>query len=96
VTGAVHANDCSFTHQLILRSTGVGILPATLGLDDLRAGKLTRVLPEYEVSGSGFRLVVPAGSRLPRKVALVRDALMQALRFQAAGAQTSISSPRTH
>jgi DNA-binding transcriptional LysR family regulator len=78
VSGPVHGNDCSFIHQLVLRSTGIAILPATLGLDDLRARTLLRVLPDYEVPGPGLRLVLPASPRLPQRVALFRDALLEA------------------
>jgi DNA-binding transcriptional LysR family regulator len=80
VTAAVNSDDILFTYQLVLRSAGIALLPAMLGIDDLRAGTLARVLADYEVPTPELHLILPSSSPPPRRVALFRDALIEALR----------------
>lgn len=82
VTGAVHSDDCLFIHELALRAAGIGFFPAILGIDDLQRGTLVRVLPDYEVPGPALHLLLASRSRLPLRVALFRDALIEAFTSQ--------------
>jgi DNA-binding transcriptional LysR family regulator len=84
VKGAVCSDDGVFIHQLALRSLGIALLPAMVGMDDLRTGTLVRVLSEYEVPGPGLHLLLPSSSPPPRRVALFRDALIDAFAAQPA------------
>jgi len=77
VTGAVYSDDPLFIHELALRGAGVALFPAILGIDDLQRGTLVRMLPGYEVPGPAFHLLLPSRSRLPLRVALFREALIE-------------------
>ena len=79
VRAAVNSDDILFTQELALRSGGIALLPAMLGIDNLWAGTLVRVLPEYEVPGPELLLLLSSTSPPPRRVALFCEALVEAL-----------------
>jgi DNA-binding transcriptional LysR family regulator len=47
--------------------------------DELAAGRLERVLPEYVSGGAQMWVVVPSAKLVPRRVALLRDYLIAEL-----------------
>jgi len=79
VTAAVNSDDVLFAHELALRSAGVALLPAMLGIDSLWTGALVRVLPDYEVPGPELHLLLSSTAPPPRRVALFCEAIVEAL-----------------
>lgn len=53
VSGNVLVSSGDAVHRLLLAGAGLGILPSYLAGDDLKAGRLVRVLPRYKPIG-GF------------------------------------------
>ncbi len=78
VTGTVSSDDSFFIRELVIR--GVGITFMKPRIDDLRSGALVRVLPDYEVPDISISVVMPSNRHLPRRVALFRDALIEAFK----------------
>ena len=93
VRPAVNSDDILFTHELVLRCAGIALLPAMLGIDDLWAGTLVRVLPEYEVPGPELLLLLSSTSPPPRRVALFCEALVDALSTPKQGPLSSREKP---
>jgi DNA-binding transcriptional LysR family regulator len=78
IKGGVYSDDAFFIRELVLRGAGIALMvPRT---DDLQNGALVRVLPDYEVQGLSAYVVMPSARHLPRRVALFRDALIEAFK----------------
>jgi len=78
VSGSLASDDLSFIRELALRGAGIGLLFAHE--EDLESGDLVRVLPELEVPDLSLSVVMPSNRHLPRRVALFRDALIEAFK----------------
>ena len=74
VRGAFAADDFFFVHEAIRSGAGIGILPLYLGLADSR---LVRVLPEHSIRGGRGHVVYPSARHVPRRVVLLRDAIVE-------------------
>ncbi|WP_428264483.1 LysR family transcriptional regulator [Haliangium sp.] len=79
VTGPVGADEFSFVRAAVRLGAGIGMFPGFMGAADVAAGRLVRVLPEYERRGSKLYLVYPSTEHLPRRVTLFRDYLIDAV-----------------
>jgi len=78
IKGGVYSDDAFFIRELVLRGAGIALMvPRT---DDFQNGALVRVLPDYEVQGLSAYVVMPSARHLPRRVALFRDALIEAFK----------------
>lgn len=77
VRGRLGSNDFLLIRELIARGAGIGVLPANLANPEVRAGRLTRVLPDYALRGSVVYIVYAAARPLPLKVAAFRDFLVE-------------------
>jgi DNA-binding transcriptional LysR family regulator len=82
VRGPVNVDDMPFVHNFALEGLGIALLPELLVEPRIVAGELVRVLPQYRRLGSSLYIVHPATRRLPRRVALLRDFLFDALRAE--------------
>lgn len=80
VAGALICDDMGFAHQATLAGAGLGFLPIQVLGEDLRAGRLVRVLPRHLMRGGSLFIVWPSQRLLPARVALVRDLLLAGLR----------------
>jgi DNA-binding transcriptional LysR family regulator len=80
VTGQLRTDDLTFTRRLMIGGAGIGLLPSQLAAAAVAAGQLRRVLPGYEVLGSSLHVVMPSAKHLPRRVALLRDFLVDHLK----------------
>jgi DNA-binding transcriptional LysR family regulator len=70
------ANSVELVRQLTLGGLGIGALPPILVREDLAAGRLVRVLPEWNNDGSQpIYVVYPSRDHLPRKVRVFVDLL---------------------
>ena len=79
VSGSVICDDMGFMHQATLAGAGLGFLPLQVLGDDLRKGRLVRVLPRHLMPGGALYVVWPSRRLLPARVALVRDLLVAGL-----------------
>jgi DNA-binding transcriptional LysR family regulator len=57
---------------------GIGPLTATHAAADLAQGTLVRILPEWSHGFGALYVVYPAARHVPRKVAALRDFLVEA------------------
>ncbi|MBJ6766078.1 LysR family transcriptional regulator [Myxococcaceae bacterium JPH2] len=74
------SDDMFFVREAIRRGAGLGALPTFLVDQDLREGRLVRVLPRWTLLNGSIYLVMPSAKHLPRKVAVFRDHVVEALR----------------
>lgn len=73
ITGPMRANSGGIVHEAMLRSVGIGFVPAFLILDDLRNGRLARVLPQWRGAAIDVHAVWPSNRRLPGKARAFMD-----------------------
>jgi DNA-binding transcriptional LysR family regulator len=67
--GRLRGNDFFFVREAIASGLGIGPLPWFLASPDLAGGRITRVLPDYRVSGGMTYLVHPPSKPLSPKLA---------------------------
>jgi DNA-binding transcriptional LysR family regulator len=75
--GALSVNDLDILHNTVTAGIGVTMLPAFRCADDLRAGRLERVLPDWELPATPIHLVYPSGRHLSAKVKALLDHLLE-------------------
>ncbi|WP_394839133.1 LysR family transcriptional regulator [Pendulispora rubella] len=73
VRGRIGGDDFEFVRAAILAGGGIGLLPRITASGDVAAGKLVRVLPQYEVHSGVLHMVYPSARQVPAKVALFSD-----------------------
>jgi DNA-binding transcriptional LysR family regulator len=79
VAGRVGADHFSYIVGSVVRGLGVGLLPLFLCKDQVSEGALVRVLPQHVDRGTDLHLVYASARYLPRRVAVLRDALLEGL-----------------
>lgn len=78
VRGRIATDDMSFARAAVLAGAGIGLLPGFLAARSVVAGELVRVLPRYCAPREGaLYLVHASGRHLPRKIAVLRDFLVE-------------------
>jgi DNA-binding transcriptional LysR family regulator len=75
VKGPVATDDRSFVYEAVRAGAGIGVLPVSGCVTHLR---LIRLLPEYDLPGFTSHIVYPSSRHVPQRVALFRDALLEA------------------
>jgi DNA-binding transcriptional LysR family regulator len=83
VSGPVHSNSGDLNAALAARGAGVALEPDFIVADELRAGRLVALLPDYAAARSPIYAVYPTRKHLSAKVRLFVDYLAE--RFAAAG-----------
>ena len=79
---AVHYfNSMKATEVFILEGLGIGILPREICLQHIKNGRLTRLLPDWQLPPINAYLVMPNGT-VPLRVRLLIDHLMSYLNNQ--------------
>ena len=73
VSGLISALDFGFVRHSLLHGAGIGLLPDSLGADELAAGRLRLVLPRYCLGRSPFHVVYPSTRFLSPKVRVFVD-----------------------
>lgn len=68
VNGRASGNDFFFVREAIASGLGIGPLPWFLASQEVAAGRVTRVLPEYRVAGGTAYLVYPPAKPLAPKL----------------------------
>lgn len=71
-------NDLDILHDAVLGGVGIAVLPTLRCAEDLRAGRLQRVLPGWEVPGQPVHALYPSGRHLPQKLKTMLDHLQSA------------------
>jgi DNA-binding transcriptional LysR family regulator len=83
VSGPVHSNSGDLNAALAARGAGVAFEPDFIVSDELRAGRLVALLPDYAAAPAPIYAVYPTRKHLSAKVRLFVDYLAE--RFAAAG-----------
>ncbi len=78
VNGRYHVDSSLAIRKSVLNGQGITLIPTFLVYDDLRAGRLQALLPEYPPSGHHLYAVFPPGQRKPDRVRVFLDHLMAA------------------
>ncbi|MEZ4404867.1 MAG: LysR family transcriptional regulator [Polyangiales bacterium] len=81
VEGGIGGNEFSFMRSALRAGAGIGPLPSFVGGIDVEEGKLTRVLPEWEMPAATMWLVYPAAKHVPRRVKAFRDFALEWFRL---------------
>src|SRR4051812_39866546 len=68
VNGRASGNDFFFVREAIASGVGIGPLPWFLASEEVAAGRITRVLPEYRAAGGTAYLVYPPAKPLAPKL----------------------------
>lgn len=77
VSGPVHANNGAMLSALAVAGVGVNLEPDFIVADDVRAGRLVRLLPGYEPPAIGINAAYPSRRHLSAKVRSFIDFLAQ-------------------
>lgn len=78
--GAISVDDPTFLLPLVEQGLGIALLPA-IGVDQsLRTGKLERILPRHSRNDGALYLMSGPLRHMPRRVALLRDHLLEHLK----------------
>ena len=80
VEGNLRVNSADGVYHAALNGLGIARLSTYLVDEDIRSGRLVRVLPDYVDNSSSLHAVYPDRRNLPRKVSAFVDFLLQ--RFQ--------------
>jgi len=75
VASRIHINSARAIRGILLQGRGIGYCPAFLVGDDLRAGRLVRLLSEYETTGIGVYALYPHSRHVSTKVRVMIDFL---------------------
>jgi DNA-binding transcriptional LysR family regulator len=70
---AISANNGDVLARMAADGAGVALLPLFIVADDLRAGRLVRVLPEWQPTQIWLTLYYPPYHRLPPRIAAFSD-----------------------
>jgi DNA-binding transcriptional LysR family regulator len=85
VSGGFSANNAEVIRQAALLGHGIALLPEPQVLEDIRGGRLYRLLPEYSAGRTPGYLVYPSRRHLPPRTRVVLDFLVE--RFSAVSAR---------
>jgi DNA-binding transcriptional LysR family regulator len=85
VTSAFTANNADIVRQVTIAGLGIALLPEPQVLDDILAGRLYRLLPEYPTERTQAFLVYPSRRHLAPRTRVVIDFLVE--RFAAVGSR---------
>lgn len=67
VPGKIMLNSLGMIHQLVLDGVGIGALPINFAEEDVRLGRLVRILPGWELPAAPAWAVMPTRRYLPTK-----------------------------
>lgn len=86
VEGPIRTDNGEAILPALRAGLGVAVLPGFIVDDDLAAGTLEAVLPEWSAGASGLHLITPPGTLRPARVEALIDYLTEKLRKHCAGA----------
>ncbi|TFL14246.1 LysR family transcriptional regulator [Pusillimonas caeni] len=87
VSGSFSSNNAEIIRAACLSGTGIALMPDWLFLDDLRTGRLQRVLKQYEPEGMPIFITYASRRFVPPKLRVVLDFLTDEMKktFTAVG-----------
>lgn len=68
VSGNLHTNSTELLHAALLEGRGIGMVPSYRAADDIRAGRLVHLFPEYRSAEISIVALYPNREHLPMKV----------------------------
>ena len=74
------ANNAVAVHRAVLAGGGLAVLSHLLACDDIEAGRLVKLMPEFPPARLPINVVYPTRKNLPLRVRTVLDFLAQAVR----------------
>ena len=74
---ALQSNSTVMLHQLLLAGSGIGYLPLWLAQDDLTAGRLVRLLPDWQLRSITLHAAYPDRRHLSAKIRSFIDFLVE-------------------
>ncbi len=77
VAGNVNSNSADLLRDLATRGRGVFLAPSTVVADDISAGKLVAIMPDFRGVEFAISAVFPSRNHLPTKVRLFIDLLVE-------------------
>jgi DNA-binding transcriptional LysR family regulator len=77
VAGAFRSTNSLIVRQAVLAGHGIGLLSEALIVNDIRTGRLYRLLPEYSARRRPVFVVYPSRRFLPQRTRVVIDFLVQ-------------------
>lgn len=77
--GRIYADDISFLKKAVLAGGGIAFLPDFVCAREEQSGKLVRLLPDWQLSGSELHIVYPSARYVPQRVVAFRDFLIREL-----------------
>ena len=83
IRGRLLISNFAAAREAVVRGLGLAIRPLISVQDDLEAGRLVPVMPDYELDPDSLSLVRPATPFEPSKLRLFMDFITEALRRQA-------------
>lgn len=70
-------DDLAFVTNAVVAGVGLGLVPTFLAREPIAAGAIVRVLPRVSLPAGALYLVYPPTRHVPRKVAALRDFLVE-------------------
>jgi len=77
VSGAFRVNNGDIAHRAALNGYGIALLPESQVVDDIRAARLYRVLPDYPSGREPVFVMYPSRRHLPPRTRVMIDFLVQ-------------------
>ncbi|MGG7557302.1 LysR family transcriptional regulator [Pseudomonas sp. ES3] len=87
IASRVSGNTAQALRKATVAGLGIALLPPTLAILDLQAGRLVRVLPHFQRAGFGLHVLYPSRQHLPLAVSAFIELVMEKLRVEAFPAQ---------
>ncbi|AHL33807.1 LysR family transcriptional regulator [Pseudomonas brassicacearum] len=84
-----NANTAQAQRKAAVAGLGIAVLPSALSRVDLEAGRLVRVLPQYQRIGFGLNVLYPSRRQLPLAVSAFIGLVMEKLELKAFPARLS-------
>ena len=73
VRARMGGDDFGYVRAAVLAGGGIALLPRLVCAKDEAAGRLVRVLPEFEAKGAGLYVLYPSAAHVPARVTAFRD-----------------------
>ncbi|WP_437524989.1 LysR substrate-binding domain-containing protein [Sorangium sp. So ce726] len=96
VRGALSMNSFGMLHEAVCTGVGIAPVPSILCAEDVRSGRLVRVLADWSIDRKDLRVVYPSNRHLSPRVRLFVDMLVAEFRKrEAATAEPPASDKRS-
>jgi len=80
VRGRLRLSSIMMAHAAVLAGAGIAAIPSFICAEDVKNGRLVRILSDWVVDRKDIRIVYPSNRHLSPRVRLFVDALVQAAR----------------